>query len=99
MERVELFINKFADFLTGWTRGNPEESRLRRYPTRQVGPYASATRLPKPLDLGRIGLPPPQCECGVIPLYYRPNGLGGQVRMPRRNIVLRQSHKGAARGF
>ena len=24
------------------------------------------------VDPGRIGLPPPQCECGVIPLYYGP---------------------------
>ena len=24
------------------------------------------------VDLGRIGLPPPQCECGVVPLDYRP---------------------------
>jgi hypothetical protein len=28
------------------------------------------------MDLGRIELPPPQCECGVLPLYYRPIGHG-----------------------
>ena len=24
------------------------------------------------MDPGRIGLPPPQCECGVLPLNYGP---------------------------
>ena len=25
------------------------------------------------LDLGRIELPPAQCECAIIPFYYRPS--------------------------
>ena len=56
-------------------------------------PLASATRLPSPgtggqarlpspLDLSRIELLSPQCECGVLPLYYRPKGHGGQARLP-----------------
>ena len=46
-------------------------------------------RQPAPLDiyvdLGRIELPSPQCECGVLPLYYKPKGEG---RMPRNTVLL-----------
>ena len=28
------------------------------------------------MDLGRIGLPPRQCECRVVPLDYRPMRIG-----------------------
>jgi hypothetical protein len=40
----------------------------------------SMALLPKPLDLSRIELLSPQCECGVLPLYYRPKGLGRRTR-------------------
>ena len=39
------------------------------------GAYTAKLRRSEVVDLGRIGLPPPQCECGVIPLYYRPNAM------------------------
>ena len=46
--------------------------------------------LPQSLTLGSVDLRgieplPPQCECGVIPLYYRPKGEG---RMPRNATLL-----------
>ena len=36
-------------------------------PPRQCAPVRNSF-----VDLTRIGLVSPQCECGVLPLYYRP---------------------------
>ncbi len=32
------------------------------------------------LDLARIELASPQCECGVLPLYYKPATSAGRMR-------------------
>ena len=53
-------VHKNLQFPVWWTRGE-SDSRLRNPADKLVDP-------------GRIGLPPPQCECGVIPLYYGPVG-------------------------
>jgi hypothetical protein len=34
--------------------------------------YPSLAEVSSKVDLGRIELPPAQCECAVIPLNYRP---------------------------
>ncbi len=52
---------------------------------------ASATCPPTILvDLARIELASPQCECGVLPLDHRPDkqAYGGRVKMPRNTTLL-----------
>lgn len=38
----------------------------------------------KKVDLARIGLAPPQCECGVLPLNYRPQTLNQCRTIPKK---------------
>ena len=49
-----------------WTQGE-SDSRLRKANADTALNFVYFN-----VDPGRIGLPPPQCECGVIPLYYGP---------------------------